>query len=131
MLDVEHMQMTQLTVVPGAIDPRALRDTLGISRERMARLLDISWKTVERVEAAVARDAAPKLPSSAAATERLGQIQRIVELGLTIYTREGFAHFVSTPLATFGGLTALQMIEQGRAVDVLGALATDYEGAST
>ena len=59
------------------------------------------------------------------------QIQQIVDLGLAVYTPEGFAHFVSTPLATFGGLTALRMIELGRADQVLGALATDYEGAPT
>jgi hypothetical protein len=123
--------VTQLQVAPGAIDPRALRGALGISRERMARLLDISWKTVERVEAAASRDAAARLPSSTAASERLAAIQQIVDLGLTVYTREGFAHFVSTPLATFGGLTALQMIERGQAGEVLGALATDYEGAAT
>jgi hypothetical protein len=123
--------VTQLQVAPGAIDPRALRGALGISRERMARLLDISWKTVERVEAAASRDAAARLPSSTAASERLAAIQQIVDLGLTVYTREGFAHFVSTPLATFGGLTALQLIERGQAGEVLGALATDYEGAAT
>ena len=122
---------TQLQAAPYAIDPRALRGALGVSRERMARLLDISWKTVERVEAAALRNEGPRLPASATAGARLAQIQQIVELGLTVYTPEGFAHFVSTPLPAFGGLTALQMIERGQADQVLGALATDYEGAPT
>jgi len=60
---------------------------------------------------------------------RRAQVQQIVDLGLTVYTREGFAHFVSTPLDAFGGLTALRMIELGRVDEVLGTLATDYEGA--
>lgn len=115
--------MALLQAPPGAMDVHELRATMALSRERMARLLDVSWKTVERMEAAA------RPPTSAAAVARLGQIQQIVELGLMVYTREGFAHFVAAPLPTFGGLTALQMIERGHADEVLGALATDYEGA--
>jgi hypothetical protein len=91
----------------------------------MGRLLDVSWKTVERMEAA------DRLPASATAAARLAQIQRVVDLGLTVYTPEGFTHFMATPLPTFGGLTALQLIERGQVDRVLGALATDYEGAPT
>jgi DNA-binding XRE family transcriptional regulator len=121
--------MTQLHAPAHAADLRTLRDALALSRERMARLLDVSWKTVERIEAASSGGTAPRLPSSATAAARLAEIQQIVDLGLTVYTREGFAHFVTTPLPTFGGLTALQMIERGQAAEVLGALATDYEGS--
>jgi DNA-binding XRE family transcriptional regulator len=117
--------MAQLLTASQAPDVRDLRAALGLSRERMARLLDVSWKTVERMEAA------DRLPTNAAAAARLAQIQQIVELGLAVYTPEGFAHFVATPLSTFGGLTALQVIERGQADQVLGALATDYEGAPT
>jgi DNA-binding XRE family transcriptional regulator len=117
--------MTQLLTRPAVIDPPVLRAALGLSRERMARLLDVSWKTIERMEAQ------DRLPASSMAAARLAQIQQIVELGQTVYTPEGFAHFVSTPLPTFGGLTALQMIERGQGDQVLGALATDYEGAPT
>jgi hypothetical protein len=70
-------------------------------------------------------------PVRRAATARPAQIRQIVELGRAVYTPEGFAHFLSTPLPTFGGLTALQMIERGQGDQVLGALATDYEGAPT
>jgi DNA-binding XRE family transcriptional regulator len=115
--------MTQLQTHPPSVDPHAVRAALALSRERMARLLDVSWKTVERIEAE------GRLPASAAAAARLAQVQQIVELGLTVYTREGFARFVSTPLSSFGGLTPLQLIERGQADQVLGALATDYEGA--
>ncbi|MGH2356107.1 MAG: transcriptional regulator [Chloroflexota bacterium] len=117
--------MVTLQAPTQAIDARQLRAALALSRERMARLLDVSWKTVERMEAS------GRLPTNAAAAARLAQIQQIVEFGQAVYTPEGFAHFVSTPLPTFGGLTALQMIERGQGDQVLGALVTDYEGAPT
>ncbi len=123
--------MAQVQAAGRPIEPRALRAALGLSRERMARLLEVSWKTVERMEASATREVVPRLPASPVAVARLGQIQQIVDIGLSVYTPDGFAHFLSTPLPTFGGLTALQMIERGRADDVLGALATDYEGAPT
>src|SRR5438309_924569 len=42
---------TQATLKPGPdLQPRALRAALGVSRERMARLLDVSAKSVERWE---------------------------------------------------------------------------------
>ncbi|MBI3972211.1 MAG: helix-turn-helix domain-containing protein [Chloroflexi bacterium] len=110
---------------PRSLRPRELRQALGLSRERMARLLDVSSKTVERMEES------DRLPSSAVAAARLAQIEQIVELGLMVYTPEGFEHFIWAPLPTFGGLTALQMIERDQADQVLGALATDYEGAPT
>jgi DNA-binding XRE family transcriptional regulator len=123
--------MAQMHAPAHAADLRTLRAALALSRERMARLLDVSWKTVERIEAAASDGAPPRLPASRMASVRLAEIQEIVELGLLVFTREGFAHFMSTPLPTFGGLTALQMIELGRASEVLGALATTYEGAPT
>ena len=123
--------MTQLLVGADARDVRALREALSLSRERMARLLDVSAKTVERIEAASVNGARPRWPTGRMAAARLAEIQQIVELGLMVYTPEGFVHVMSTPLATFGGLTALQMIELGRGAEVFGALATDYEGAPT
>jgi hypothetical protein len=50
------------------------------------------------------------------------------DLGLSVYTLEGFQEFLRTPLPTFDGRTPLQMIEQGKADDVIAALASDYEG---
>ncbi len=106
----------------GGLSPRDVRAGFGVSRERMARLLDVSTKTVERWEA---RDAPPTNPSVRA---RLANLREIVELGLVVYTAEGFNDFLSTPLGEFDRRTPLQLIEQGAMDDVLAALAADYEG---
>jgi DNA-binding XRE family transcriptional regulator len=106
------------------VRPDELRRDLRLSRERMARLVDVSAKTVERWEHQQG------LPSGASSRvrEQLAQIQEIRDLGLIVYTPEGFQLFLKTPLPTFAGRTALQMIEQGHAEAVLAALASDYEG---
>ena len=90
------------------LSPQQLRADLRLSRERMARLLDVSAKTIERWEA---RDA---LPASARVRSQLAQLQEIVELGLTVYTPDGFTRYLATPLPTFGGRTALQTDRAGR-----------------
>lgn len=102
--------------------PRALRERLGLSRERMARLLDTSTKSVERWEAQATG------PATRAGRERLERLQEVVDLGLVVYTPDGFHRFLATPLAEFSGLTPLQMMEIGQAGRVLDALAADYEG---
>jgi transcriptional regulator with XRE-family HTH domain len=107
------------------VDPRATRAALGLSYERMARLLDVSGRTVERMEAN------HRPPRSAAVAERLGQLAQIVDLGLSVYGDAGFATFLTLPQPRFDGRTVLQLIERGEAERVLGALATDYEGAPT
>ena len=101
---------------------RQLRMLLGLSRERMARMLDVSTKTVERWEAADAQ------PSSNATRERLALLAEIVELGLLVYGQDGLPEFVATPLPEFGGRTAAKLIEVGQGEQVLAALAADYEG---
>ena len=107
------------------VDPRAIRAGLDLSLERMGRLLDVSSRTVERMEAL------GRPPRSAAVAERLGQLAQIVELGQLVYTPEGWRQFLTLPQPRFGGRTALQLIERGEAERVIGALATDYEGAPT
>lgn len=104
--------------------PDELRRDLSLSRERMARLVDVSAKTVERWERQQA------LPARAHGRVRtqLAQIQAVRDLGLCVYTPEGFRQFLRTPLPAFGGRTPLQMIEQGHTDDVVAALASDYEG---
>ena len=60
----------------------------------------------------------PAFPSGEgefADSAQLAQIQEVRDLGLCIYTLEGFRQFLRTPLPTFDGQTPLQMIEQGRA----------------
>ncbi len=106
------------------VRPHALRRDLNLSRERMARLVDVSAKTVERWEA---QDALPARASSRVRVQ-LAQIQAMRDLGLTVYTPEGFQLFLRTPLPAFSGKTALQMIEHGQIAEVVAALASDYEG---
>src|SRR5262245_58260103 len=104
--------------------PDELRRDLNLSRERMARLVDVSAKTVERWEHQ--RSLPPRASSRIRA--QLAQIQEVRDLGLCVYTAEGFRQFLRTPLPTFDGRTPLQMIEQGQAKAVISALASDYEG---
>ena len=107
---------------PG-LHPREIRASLGISRERMARLFDVSAKTIERWEAR------EDLPPSNAARRLLVQLQEIAELAHIVYTPKGVERFMTTPFPAFDGRTALQVIEAGDTERVFGALAGTYEGA--
>jgi DNA-binding transcriptional regulator YiaG len=118
----EVFVMVARAEVTSALHVRSMRDALGLSRERMARLLDVSAKTIERWEAR------NEPPVNRTARQRLAQIQEIVELGLIVYTPKGFHHFMTLPMPAFDGRTALQLIEQGDAERVFGELAADYEG---
>ncbi len=104
------------------LSAKKIRGDMRVSRERMGRLMSVSAKTIERWEA---RDA---LPENEAKRDQLARIEQIRALGLSVYTAEGFAQFLQTPLPAFEGQNALQLIERGRADIVLGALAADYEG---
>ena len=104
------------------VRPGELRHDLNLSRERMARLIDVSAKTVERWEQQ------QSLPSNPRVRGQLAKIQAVRDLGLAIYSPEGFQLFLRTPLPIFDGRTPLQMIEQGEIDHVLDALAADYEG---
>lgn len=106
------------------VRPGDLRRDLHLSRERMARLVDVSAKTVERWEQ---RQALPAR-TSARIRMHLAQIQKMRDLGLSVYTPDGFRLFLQTPLPTFAGRTPLQMIEQGEVGAVIATLAADYEG---
>ena len=108
---------------PSAVSVHRVRVALAISRERMARLLDVTAKTVARLEES------DRLPAQPAVATRLAQLQEIVDLGLAVFTPDGFARFVSTPFPAFHSLTALQLIERGEAEQVFGALASLHEGA--
>jgi hypothetical protein len=83
------------------VDPRAVRDAFALSYERMGRLLDVSSRTVERMEAF------DRPPRSAAVAEHLGQLAQIVELGQMVYAPEGWRLFLTLPQSRFGGLTVL------------------------
>lgn len=105
-----------------AVPLQQLREDFGLSRERMARLLDVSSKTVERWEAHVPASLNNHMVA------RLAQLQEIRDLGLMVYTPDGFRLFLRAALPDLDGLTSLRAIELGHGDDVIGALATDYEG---
>ena len=107
---------------PALMAPRELREALGVSRERLARMFDVSAKTVERWEA---QDAAPSKPPAAVV---FAHLREIVVLGHLVYTPDGFSRFMTTPLAIFDGRTAIKLLERGEGERVLAALAADYEG---
>lgn len=102
--------------------PKEIRADLNLSREKMGRIMAVSSKTIERWEE---RNAMPPDPDKRSLVAQIGQI---VDLGMKVYTREGFATFLHTPLPEFGNRTALQEMESGRLDVVLSALASDYEG---
>lgn len=112
-----------MTVRAAPIQPRDLRDAFRLSRERLARLIGVSAKTVERWEAKPTRPARDEIRA------RMAQLRDIADLGAAVYTREGLADFLDAPLAEWGGLTPLQLIERGEADRVLASLAADYEGS--
>lgn len=105
-----------------SLDLRDLRATLRLSRERMARLFDVSAKTIERWEAR------REPPTDRTALARLAQVQEIVSLGAIVWTPDGLLHFLTSPTPIFGGRSALQLIETGEGERVLSELAADYEG---
>lgn len=112
-----------MTVRAAPVQPRDLRAAFRLSRERLARLIGVSAKTIERWEAK------PTRPARDEVRVRMARLREIADLGSAVYTREGLADFLDAPLAEWGGLSALQLIERGEADRVLAALASDYEGA--
>jgi DNA-binding transcriptional regulator YiaG len=88
-----------MTLDIAPIQPRDLRDALRLSRERLARLVGVSAKTIERWEAR------PTRPARDDARERMAKLRAIAELGETVYTRGRLGDFMATPLAEHGGLT--------------------------
>jgi transcriptional regulator with XRE-family HTH domain len=110
--------------VPAHIDLNlsAMRSALGLSRERMARLFDVSAKTIERWERR------GDGPPPTADRKRLLQIREIIDLGRVVYTDEGLHLFLTSPMPVFGGSTALELIERGEGDSVYSALVKDYEG---
>lgn len=111
-----------MTIRTAPIQPRDLREAFRLSRERLARLVGVSAKTIERWEAR------PTRPARDDARERIAKLREIAELGAAVYTHDRLGDFMATPLAEHGGLSPLQLIERGEADRVLAALASDYEG---
>ena len=96
----------------------ALRQEFGLSREKFARLLGVSAKTVERWEGRVAR------PSGDLAGQRLAQLLELADLGHRVLDTAGFARFLDTPQPSLRYRTPLALIERGEAEAVIGVLAS-------
>jgi hypothetical protein len=112
-------------VAASRLDVGQLRVELGLSRERMGRLVDASAKSIERWEKGRA------LPASERQRQALGQLAEIAELGRVVFTEDGFRRFLATPLPALNGRSALATIEVGESARVLGLLAGLYEGESS
>ncbi len=116
------MSETTLTSSLQQIDLVRVRRELDLSRERMARLFDVSAKTIERWEHKRA------LPKDHAARKLLSELRELVDLGKAVYGTDGFHRFLALPIPSAGQATPLQLIERGEIDTVLAALAADYEG---
>lgn len=106
----------------GRISVAQLRKDLGISRERMARLLDVSARTIQRWEEQ------DQLPSNRWVMQVLVDVQNIVDLGLQVFEPRGVRLIMTTPQPGFGNKSGLDLVEAGRAGEVFGYLAGAYEG---
>jgi predicted transcriptional regulator len=111
-----------VAVAPTSLDVREIRQGLGLSRERFARLLDVSARTVERWEEH------DELPSRAGVRQRLLTLREIEEMGRLVYEPAALRRFLASPMPAFGGQSALQLVAAGQSGRVLGALASLYEG---
>jgi transcriptional regulator with XRE-family HTH domain len=103
------------------LDPRDIRQSLDLSRERIGSLLHVSAKTYERWEKGEASPSEQHRGS-------LLQLKEIETFGLLVYTPDGLREFLRTPMTVFDGHSALDMITLGQHDRVIAALAADYEG---
>lgn len=110
------------TTTPPTLSARQVRLALGVSRDRMGRLLEVTSKTVGRLEDQ------NRLPAQPATATRLAKLKELTDLGLLVYAPDGFARFMATPLPVFGGLTGLQLVERGEVERVFAELASTYDG---
>ena len=115
--------MTALAVSSSTLNPALIRRDLQLSRERMARILRVSAKTIERWEN---RNQIP----DARAKQDFAKIRQIAELALAVYGPQGLEAFLTTPMAVFDGHTALDMMGLGEYDRVISALAADFEGSA-
>jgi len=99
-----------------------IRKDLGISCERMARLLDVSARTIQRWEEQ------DQLPSNRWVMQVLVDVQNIVDLGLQVFEPRGVHLIMTTPQPGFGNKSGLELVEAGRANEVVGSLAGANEG---
>lgn len=108
----------------GPISVAEIRAALGVSRERLGRVLDVSARTIQRWEEN------DQLPTNKWILQVLVQIQNIVDVGLIVWKPEGFHRVMTEPMPVFGDRSGLDLIERGDGDEVLGEFATLHEGAT-
>lgn len=101
-------------------DVRGLRAALGFSRESIARVLEVSTRTIERWEGGAETE-------NALALRRLDELSEIVQLGQEIYG-DDLARFMTTPRRSIDYRTPAAALVRGDLDDVLGILAQAHEG---
>ena len=121
-----HRTQTDKTAAPRlgdkTISVADLRATLGISRERLGRVLDVSARTIQRWEDNT------QLPSNRWVLNVLVQLNDIVELGQDVFTPEGLRIVMTKPQPAFDNRSGLEAIEAGDGDQVYGEFAGAYEG---
>ncbi len=114
--------MVAVTRTLPTLDLMKIRTDMGLSREKMARIVDVSSKTIERWEKGETQ------PTSRRINRLYAGMNEIVDLGLMVYTPDGLKLFLKSKLPEFDGQTAFDMMELGDTDSVMSALAADYEG---
>ncbi|ELR98413.1 helix-turn-helix domain-containing protein [Gloeocapsa sp. PCC 73106] len=104
------------------LSPVEIRKGLGLSQERLSRLLGVSSKSINRWETD------NTLPKDSAVLKRLAKLKEIRDLGLMVYTPEGLKEFLFTPLPIFAGQCALDLLQLGDYEPIVSVLASDLEG---
>jgi uncharacterized protein (DUF2384 family) len=99
-----------------------IRKDLGISRERLGRVLDVSARTIQRWEDH------DQLPTNKWIRQVLVQLHDILDLALTVYQPRGVHLIMTTPQPGFGGRSGLDLVEAGAFETIIGELAGMYEG---
>jgi len=111
-----------LTEQTRSYEVKRVRADLDLSREKLARVFDVSAKTIERWEAK------GSLPKDAAGRRLLAELREIVDLATIVFGTDGMRRFLALPLPGYDGATPLQLIERRQSGAVLALLATDYDG---
>ena len=101
-----------------------VRAEFDISREKMARLLDVSARSIQRWEEH------DQLPGNRWVLRVLQEMDQIAELGRQTLTPDAFRNVLTRPQPGFGNRSGLAVIESGQISLVLGELAGLYEGYS-
>lgn len=100
-------------------DLRVLRGVLGISQEMLARVLDVSSRSVERWEAGA-------VPTDQRVLRLIDRIDEVATRGLEVYG-DGLATYMRMPRRALGGRSPAAALVAGEFDGVMGLLAQAAE----